>query len=205
MNEIQEFNAIEQTAQAALELALSIEVTDIASAEQSKLKAVELQKILKRVEDIRKEKVKPLNDQVSEINAKAKAISGPLDSAKSSLAQKLMAWQNEERMKEEQRKAEERRAAEQAAAAIKADDNASFDDVQTAELKVEIASKPVSMGKAFKPLSTREVWKYRVVDLSKVPLDLLQINEAEANRRVKGGAREIPGLEIYCEEVAVVR
>lgn len=205
MNEIQEFNAIEQTANAALELALAIEVTDPVSAEESKLKAVELKNILKRVEEIRKEKVKPLNDEVSEINTRAKLISGPLDKAKDALAGKLLKWQNEELMKAEAKAEEERKAAAAAVQEAKADDNASFDDIQKAELKEEIVSRPVTMTKAYKPLSTREDWKYRVVDLSKVPVDLLQINAAEANRRVKAGARSIPGLEIYSEQVAVVR
>lgn len=205
MEEIQEFNAIEQTANAALELALAIEVTDQVSAEESKNKAVELKNILKRVEEIRKEKVKPLNDQVSEINAKAKAIAGPLDKAKDNLAGKLMKWQNEERMKAEAEAEEKRKAAQAEMDAALRNDDASFDDVQKADLKVEIASRPVEISKAFKPLQTRENWTYRVVDLSQVPADLLVLNTAEVNRRVKSGVRQIPGLEIYSEEVAVVR
>jgi hypothetical protein len=205
MEEIQEFNAIEQTANAALELALAIEVTDQVSAEESKNKAVELKNILKRVEEIRKEKVKPLNDEVSEINAKAKAITGPLDKAKDNLAGKLMKWQNEERMKAEAEAEEKRKAAQAEMDAALRNDDASFDDVQKADLKVEIASRPVEISKAFKPLQTRENWTYRVVDLSQVPADLIVLNTAEVNRRVKSGVRQIPGLEIYSEEVAVVR
>jgi len=55
--------------------------------------------------------------------------------------------------------------------------------------------------------TTRQVWKYRVIDITKVPAAYLQINDAVVRAAIKGktGVREIPGLEIYDELEATNR
>lgn len=200
-----EFNAIQQTANAALAAAKAVAVTDLSTAETSKAKAVELKGIENRIETIRKELVAPLNAQVSAINAAAKAISTPINAGKTELANKLMRWQNEERMKAEAKAEEERKQREAEAAALAANDDATFEEIEEAEAKVELAAAPVKMTKTETPLQTREIWKFMVTDKAALPEDLKLPNEAEIGRRVRAGARQIPGVEIFSEQVAVVR
>jgi len=52
--------------------------------------------------------------------------------------------------------------------------------------------------------SLKTVWKFKVVDINKVPADLLVVNEQAVNALIRGknGKREISGLEIYEEQIA---
>lgn len=50
----------------------------------------------------------------------------------------------------------------------------------------------------------RNVWNFRVVDLSKVPVEFLQLNSVAVREAIKTGVREINGLEIFQEcQVAI--
>lgn len=61
------------------------------------------------------------------------------------------------------------------------------------------------MTKSETPLQVREIWKFSITDKAALPEDLKLPNEAEIGRRVRAGARVIPGVEIFSEQVAVVR
>lgn len=50
----------------------------------------------------------------------------------------------------------------------------------------------------------RKVWNFRVVDLSKVPVEFLQINSVAVREAIKAGVHDINGLEIFQEcQVAI--
>lgn len=50
----------------------------------------------------------------------------------------------------------------------------------------------------------RNVWNFKVVDLSKVPTEFLQINSVAVRDAIKSGVRSIDGLEIFQEcQVAI--
>lgn len=50
----------------------------------------------------------------------------------------------------------------------------------------------------------RKVWAFRLLDLSKVPLQYLQLNETAVRNAIKAGERNIEGLEIFQEcQVAI--
>ena len=53
--------------------------------------------------------------------------------------------------------------------------------------------------------STRKRWTFRVEDMSKIPLEYLEINEVAVNAAIRAEVREIPGLEIYQKETMQVR
>ncbi len=52
---------------------------------------------------------------------------------------------------------------------------------------------------------TKEVTKFRLVDLSKVPLKYLKIDESMIERDLKLGVNEIPGIEIFQEKQTTLR
>ena len=45
----------------------------------------------------------------------------------------------------------------------------------------------------------RNIWTFKVVDLSKVPVEFIQINSVAVRDAIKSGVRNINGLEIYQE------
>ncbi len=55
--------------------------------------------------------------------------------------------------------------------------------------------------------SIREILKYKVVDISKVPDEylLLVVNDAAVQVALASGAKEIPGIEIYTEDSVTTR
>lgn len=54
-------------------------------------------------------------------------------------------------------------------------------------------------------LYTRTVRKFRIVDQSKVPAKYLKVNEDQVELDIKLGIAEIPGLEIYEEQVTQLK
>lgn len=62
---------------------------------------------------------------------------------------------------------------------------------------------------AYKPagMASRDVWKWKVVDVSKVPSKYLMVNEKLINAEVKvqKDKTDIPGIEVYREKTAFVR
>ena len=51
----------------------------------------------------------------------------------------------------------------------------------------------------------RKVWSFRLTDLSKVPLQYLQLNETAVRNAIKSGERNIAGLEIFQECQAAIK
>ena len=48
-------------------------------------------------------------------------------------------------------------------------------------------------------------WVFEVVDITKVPTHLLQVNDAAVRAAIKQGAREVPGIRIWNNAKAFVR
>jgi len=214
--EVVGFNEIQATANAALQVALSTEVIDSDTASAAKAQAVELAGIEKKIEETRKTLVKPYNDKVSEINAAAKAITAPIGQGKGTLANRIMAWQNEERMKAEMAAAAEKARLEAEAAKLAESDDATLEEVEAVQEMAAVYAEPVKMLKHEKPLATRDSWKYLVTDFKALAefavktgsLWLLMPNEAEIGKRVRAAnapLRTLPGAEIWSEQSAVIR
>lgn len=210
MSAVVNFDAIKATAEAALEIAKTITVTDADSAATATAKRAELKIIADRVESIRKDLVKPIDDAKAKIQADAKAISDPIKAARADIESKIILWQEEEKAKAKAIADAEKAAAEARLAATMADDNATIEEVEQASAQVEIAAKPVKMSGAYKPLKTRENWKFHVTDLKALvkyalendALWMISANEVEIGKRVRAAEkplRECPGLEIYSE------
>jgi chromosome segregation ATPase len=53
--------------------------------------------------------------------------------------------------------------------------------------------------------SVRTVWKWRVVDETQVPRELLTVDPVRVNGAVAAGARWLSGIEIYSEDLVTVR
>ena len=49
-----------------------------------------------------------------------------------------------------------------------------------------------------------KVWRWRVVDFTKLPDDYKEVNSVAVNQAIREGKREVAGLEIYQEEALSV-
>jgi len=129
----------------------------------------------------RKEMTEPLRKQTAVINDKAKEFTDPLDSViemANSKAVKYLRLLEEIKNKED----EELR---QAASLFDATD----------ELYIPPMEKTVRGEGAIAVTKTEK--DFKVLDLSKVPMKYLMVNEEAIKRDVKLGLSEIPGLEIF--------
>lgn len=107
-----------------LSQAKAIQITD----EASQVLAVEFgtaaRNLKKRVEDLRKSAVQPLNDRVKEVNNLAKAFTEPLDGAERDLKAKISTYQTKLRLEQEKKAAEAREAARKVQEAYEAEQRA---------------------------------------------------------------------------------
>ena len=143
----------------------------------------------KRIEFLRKEANAPDQDRINARNDKAKELLTPLKQIQSITKAKCEEYQ---KSLEKARKFLEDQM-------TKALDLLGLDDaVYAPPVEKSIRGEGALM-------YTRTVRKFRTVDLSKVPLKYLQVNEELLARDIKLGVAEIPGIEIYNEEVTQLR
>lgn len=130
----------------------------------------------------------------------------PLDTRKSKLRTKLVAYLAKKKAAADAEEARLRAEAEKlaATATTAAQVEESMRVAKAAGVAGKNAGVTSDFGQGAHLVST---WKYRVVDINKVPIAWLQVNETLVNKAIKGknGLRQIPGLEIYEEKSAAIR
>jgi len=143
----------------------------------------------KRIEFIRKQANQPDQDRINTRNDKAKEVTAPLKQIQSIAKQKCDGYQQLlEKLKQE----EEKRIED-------ASDLLGLDEVPM----VMPLDKSVRGDGAL--MFTRTVRKFRIVDVTKVPLKYLQVNEEMVAMEIKLGVSDIPGIEVYEEKVTQLR
>jgi hypothetical protein len=185
------------------------------TGEDTRIKATDyltrIKKAANYLDGERKKTVTPFNDEVSKINTDFKKMLQPLSDMEATI-KKEMKRDYDEQLKA-QREAEAKIKAEEEAALKKLQkDLKSKDETkkQAAEEKAEeikehsvttlssvadLPTRKISTGGG--TVSMKKVWKWKVIDKKKVPLEYLEINEKLVNIVIKSGTRELPGFEIY--------
>lgn len=143
----------------------------------------------KAIEAKRKELTEPLRAQQSAINDKAKELTDPLDQVIDLANGKANSYQ---RMLEEIRRKEEE-SLRQAADLFDAAD----------EIYVPPVERVIRGDGAVAVTKTQK--KFKVADLSKVPLKYLTIDEKAVERDIKLGINEIAGIHIWEEQTTQLR
>jgi len=143
----------------------------------------------KCLEAKRKELIEPFRTEVARINDKAKDLSEPLDNAINVANAKVNAYQHQ--LAEAKRLEEEK--LREAASLFDAED----------EVFVTPLEKVIRGDGAIAITKTEK--RFKVTDLSKVPLKYLTINEKIVEQDIKLGINEIPGLEIWEETSTQLR
>lgn len=69
---------------------------------------------------------------------------------------------------------------------------------------IDATAKQAEINQSTANSVVRKVWAFRLTDLSKVPLQYIQLNETAVRNAIKSGERNIAGLEIFQEcQVAI--
>lgn len=186
--ETSEEKTIRATVPQLVDAAGKVVIWDEESANHAADVAKLISEAIKITEDERKKIVKPINDSVKIINSRFKKLSDPLDNALATVKSKLLKFrQEQDRIRAAQAEAARRAAIESAPPVV-----------------VEAPVAPQTKGQ-FGSASTRKRWVFKLVDISKVSPDLLEVNAPKVNRLIAEGARELAGLEIYEEESISIR
>ncbi len=169
-------------------------------------------KLYNIVEDRRKFFVKPMQDHVKNINEQFKKLTVPLEEAEGVLKDKLLGYIKELQKKE----AEESRIRQEKEREENKVKQATINDFLGPEEKqVIIEEKPIviddkpkvtidsGLGKSY----TRKVWRWKVIDESKIPDDYYRLDEKMIDTLVKAHTKTvkgvsindliIPGIEVY--------
>lgn len=174
--------------QTALEIASSLAVVDDPSFRKMTAFYADSKEWEKRVEFLRKQANAPDQERINARNDKAKEILAPLKQVQMIAKQKCEQYQL---LIERQRQEEEEKLQK------------AFDLIGINEAPIIEAEKSTRGDGAM--MYTRTIRKFRIVDLTKVPMKYLQLNEDMVNRELKLGISEIPGLEVYDETVTQLR
>ena len=152
----------------------------------------QIQMKIKKIESKRLEYTRPLDESKRLIMDDFKKITEPLEEFVSELKNKMLAWYKLEqaRLNEEQKKLEQ-----EALAKAKAEHKA---EVQVPVINNQLKTQRGDVA----TISIKKVWKYRIVDETKIPRQYLTLDTAKVTQAIRDEVRIIDGLEIYQEEQA---
>ena len=170
-------------------------VVDDAGVESASVILKTIADTKKSIEERRTFFVKPLNDQVKNINDLFKSIVAPLAVADSMIRGKILVYR--QKQQDALRKEQERLDAEARKAQKKADVKAERNGVESVTIVAPVvAPPPTTIGNA----TVKKVWKFRVVDTAIVPRDYMIVDETKIRAAVRDGLRSIQGVEIFQED-----
>jgi len=187
-------------------------IYDNVSMEAGASAARSLKAVAKKVEEIRKAKVAPLNEQVKVINFRLNNIINPLETAAKDVQDRMLSYTKEQekiaREEQARRAAAEKEAQFAAMLAAKdaADDELVIDTPKAEPMAVAVPKITRSVSGAV--ASVRKAWKFEVIDIQALALhdpSLVMEKAPDINAQIRQGVREIPGLRIYLEETMGVR
>lgn len=168
----------------------------------------------RQVEDQRKTITKPLDEAKRQVMDLFRPLTNTLTQAERTIKQRLVAWSNEQERirREEQRKADEKarkereRLEKQAEEARKKGREERAQTLQDRAVSTVAAPPPPAAPKV-SGVQTRTVWRFRVVDASKVPDKYKVVDEKKVGGVVRSlkGDTEIPGVEVWEESTMAAR
>lgn len=171
---------------------------------------------IKELEVMQAEFLKPLKSMQDAIKAKFKPVLEVLEQAEKISKQKVLDYAREqERLAELQRarqQEEENRIAEERKKKLleEAEAAALFSSPEEAKI-IEDQAKAIEPAKIgivdVKQSGARKIWKFRIVDETKIPRNYLKIDEAKIGQMVRScsGNIEIDGVEVYSEDSLAIR
>lgn len=189
----------------------------VANAEDYQAAAEELSAIKGKwneIEKSRKALKKPIDDAARAVQSFFKPPLDYLTRAESVLKRAMIAWKNEQDRiaREEKQKAEakarkERDRLEKQAREAEEKGRAERAEVLRDRAVSTVAAAPVTEAPKVSGISTRTVWKFRVVDAAKVPDKYKLVDEKKIGGVVRAlkGDTDIEGIEVWEESSMAAR
>jgi hypothetical protein len=190
------------------------EIADERGAKDAADLLLEIKAALKEATAIEREVKAPLQEQVRAIAQWFAAnLIDPLMDQETMLKRRIGAYQETVRRnaEAERRRAEEAAAKERARLAklaMKAEADGRLGKAQEfAQRREAVVETYVPPPPKQQGISTRTVWKFRIVDEGAIPREYLLVDEAGIRKVVSAlkGKTSIPGVEVYQEQVVVAR
>jgi len=176
--------------------------------EPSRIRAVEYggmsARLLKKIKEVRDSIIKEPSEFVKSVKNISKPFEDSLERIKDTAEQKIKQYnavieqkrrEDEAKLQAEARKLEERLKQE-----------AKDKGIVPVSVPVPILPKvQETTHTEFGSQYSREVWKFELLDIDKVPHEYLEVNSKAVNQAIKMGRREIPGLKIWQDDSIVFR
>lgn len=159
----------------------------------------------KKLEEKRTFFVKPLNEQVKNINNLFKVYNQPLDNADSTLRRKVLAYRQEQNRKRKEEEERLRKLAEKEQQRIEKKAEKKGLPAPPPMVMPVVQSAPKTIRATLGSASTKTVWDFKITDESLIPREYLVVDEKKIRAVVKAGIRNIPGVAIFQNEQLAVR
>jgi hypothetical protein len=181
----------------------AIVIADNQSYEVAGLFLKRIKQAQKDLDDRRRSMTRPLDESKKQIMDLFRPVESKIIEIETSIKKSLVQYQAivDARIKAE---LEEKRKKDEAEAAEKAKDAEFFgEDIFIEETKVEDQMQnvaPVVSG-----ISTKTVWDYEIIDMSKLPIEMMMPDPKKIRAAVDFGMRDVPGLRIFSKQVVSAR
>jgi len=179
-------------------------------------RAGDLAKFLKvagtKLDELRDSRVRPLNQQVKDINASFKPMAEAIESARRGVLSKVTAFQlaEDKRRREEAEAARRKQEEEALAAATKAEAEGKKEEAEAivekaATAVVPTATTSIARGDFGSTTSLRDNWTFEVEDFAALPDAYKLTNEQALRALAKNGRPTLPGVRWINNRTAVAR
>jgi len=210
IREDQEVQLVGKNMPTLLERAKAVQITDELSSKAANDDLKLAKEFISKLETRRKFFVKPLQDHVSSINGEFKKLTSPLKEAYEIVRGKLTVYatelDNKRRAEEEARKKEGESKSKAAADFLGEDVPAVVE-----EPKKQTTAIRSSLGSS----NLKKIWTFEVVDIKKIPLEYMVLDEKKVNAMIRAHTRnergvntcdlEIPGIKVFQKSILAVR
>jgi len=180
-----------------LDMANALEIVDDETNKTGVEMATQAKQLFKKIDLARKDIVARPKKFSKGVDTFVRELTTDLVAIEKDLKNKIGRYQHDKEVKrlkmvkaaeEEQKKLQEKLNTEAKAAGIEA-------PIAPKIITPESTVTRTSSGSA----SVRKIWKWKLADINKVPIDFLTVDVAAINISVKNGNRNIDGIEIYQE------
>lgn len=181
------------------ETASNFEVKNKEDFERGTIFLSQISEFKKAVEASKEFIYRPAKEVVDNISKRYKPLLDGIDDCINKIKRPMTEFATAERKRIEAEQAKEQARLEKLA------DKAELKPTANNIAKVEASADKIASLVDSAPKNTREVWKFELLSLAKVPLEFLQLNEQAVRAALASGVREIGGLKIYSEQSIIAR
>jgi hypothetical protein len=155
----------------------------------------DIKRFQKQVEGARKDQVDPFNKLVKRVNDIFRPIGDGLEKSESVIKDKIKQWRIK---KESIRQEEEHKRQIEYQKKIAKEQVLAKKERREAEIIVPPPTVIQTQTRGTtSTASSRSVWKYEIVDESKIPDDYFVLDESKIKAMIRSGTRDIPGIRIF--------